>query len=708
MIFSKPSFLLFLALLFQGIVHAQDWTSYQSPNQVNDLVDTGGELFLATDAGLVVIDKTTLERRTYNKSNSNLSNNHIQTITLGQSGSVWVGTYDIVLSVFNGTDFGDSTSPIHDAFGPNTEMYDLKIAPNGDLWVATTDGVFHREGQSWSHYGEAEFGPSFFESWDIEVRDDGEVFVAGRDIHKLVDGAWVSLTEESQFEGYLNADLFTSGAGDLFVAGDLDHIGRFDGENWQEYPIDFNGSEVVRFTEDVEGNVYFNTRQNGIFKLDNGTWAQQEDAQAAAFNNQITAFYIDDQNNRWMNTNIRLSVNEGGEIRTTLIAEHTLESNSQRNVHKGNNGKLYFISWSREHLSVLDTDGSWSFLPKPSSAAPAEFFNDLLVLADDDIWLTSYNGFHHYNGSEWTFTSLDPCRKIDIDSQGKIYIQSDSIIYMVDNGVLSEYNTSNSSLTSLPLSGHGIDANDNLWIASGDYDLNNVIQTVSPDGTWTTYSADDHPVIKRPNGDFHFDNDGNVWIVNDPFGALKFDGLTWTDPIRETASGELTNRRVHSIKTDEDGKLYFAHEYGLSTLLDGEWENFINEEVTTNNSQSTKIVFDDTGTLWWVNGRTGVFSFMPEVVSSNTSSIDGMVTYFALYPNPAQKYTTLDFTTKESSSVQVAIYNQIGQLVSENDLGQMLEGTYQQELNVDGFPKGFYTVQLRINNSSSTMKLVIQ
>ncbi|MFK8163978.1 MAG: T9SS type A sorting domain-containing protein [Lewinella sp.] len=704
----KSASLFLLILLFQGAIQAQEWTSYQSPNQVNDLVDTGDELLLATDAGLVVVNKSTLERKTFNKANSNLTNNHVQSVTLGTNGSVWVGTYDIVLSQFDGTDFQDPTSPTHEVLDQNTELYDFKISPNGDAWVATNDGVFHREGQSWSHYGSAEFGERFFESWDIETIENGDVFVVGREIHQFVNGAWVNLSEGTAFEGYLDADAFSSRSGDLYVAGDLDQIFRFDGQDWQGFPIDFNGSEVIGFTEDVEGGIYFSTLRNGIFKLENDTFVQQADAQAGAFSNMINFFHIDEENRRWMNRDIHLSENDNGVIRSALIAEHTLETNNVGNVHKGDNGKMYFITRSQENISVRDTDGTWSFLPKPPSATPFEFFNDILVLADDNILVATNRGFYQYNGSEWAFTSLDPCRQLDIDSQGKVYIRSDSIIYIMDNGLLSEYNTGNSSLTSLPLSGQGIDANDNLWISSGDFELGNVIQTVSPDGSWTTYTAADHPVIKRPLGDFHFNNDGNVWIINEPAGALKFDGSTWTDPVRETDNGQITNRGVQSIQSDEDGKLYFAHEYGISTLLNGEWENFINEEVTTNNSQKSAIVFDDEGILWWANGRTGVFSFKPEVVSSNSSPLGAVATRFSLYPNPAQTYTTLDFTTKTSANVKVAIFNQIGQLATVLDLGQMPEGTYQREINTDRLPKGFYTVQLQINNSSSTTKMIIR
>ena len=705
MTFSKSSFLLLTTLFFQGFLSAQEWTSYQSANQVNDLVDTGTELLLATDNGLIVVDKSTLERTIFTKDNSSLSNNHIQSITRGQNGSVWIGTYDIVLSTFDGSDFQNSTSLDESIVLPNTEMYDLKVAPNGDLWVGTTKGLFHRTGESWSRYAEAEFGPDYFETWDVEVMDNGDVFAAGIDLHQLMDGQWVNLTEGTQLSGYRSADLFTSSAGDLYLAGDLEQIGRYDGENWQEYDIDFNGSEVIQFTEDTDGNVYFSTIKNGIFKLENDSWLLQSDLQTEAVNNNMAYFHIDEQNNRWLNTNIHLSVNESGNIRSTLITDNTLESNSIQDVHKGANGKMYFITGSQENFSVLDMEGNWSFLPKPPTAMPFELMYDILVLADDNIWLASQRGIYQYDGNEWAFTNLDPCYKLDIDSQGKLYAMSIDKIYLIDNGMLSEFNTTNSALSPNNVVGLGVDSDDNLWISTGDFELPNVVQTVTPEGTWTTYTATDHPVIGRLGRDFHFDKEGNVWAVNHPSGALKFDGTSWTNPLQENRD-EITNIAVHTIKSDEEGKVYFAHEYGITTLLDGEWENFINEEVTTNNTQDTSIDFDPQGTLWWGNARTGLFSFMPEPTTSSSSPFE-IVADFKVFPNPAQTYTTVDFTTQQNANVAVAIYNQIGQLASTINLGQFSEGTYQREINLDRLAAGFYTLQLRNNKSISTRKLII-
>ncbi len=696
-----------LSVLFLGTVQAQAWVSYQSQQQINDLVDTGDDLLLATDAGLVMMNKDNLEKTIFSNANTTLTNDHIVAITEAPNGSSWIGTYDAILFQFNGTDFQDMTMPDHEAYDQFTQLYDFKIAPNGDFWVGTTDGIFHRQGQTWSHYDQDELGTSFFEAWDIEINAAGEVLIASNDIFKFADGVWSNISETTTMNNYLDAALFRSSTGALFVAGDLEHIGRFDGTQWYEYDIDFNGSEVVGFTEDVDGNIYFNSKSNGIFKLENDAFVAQADVQTEAFDNKTPYFYIDQQNNRWLNSNIRLSVNKNGLIENTLIAPHTLETNSSKQIHQGLNGKMYFLSYTQDNFSVVDADGNWSFFPKPPMAMEFEFFNDILVLADDEIWVATGAGLYLYDGEEWNFLALDACYSFAMDSQGKIYVRSAAKIYILAEETLSEYNAGNSSITNLFISAHGVDANDNLWVASGDFEEDNVIQKRETDGTWTTYTAADHPEINRPRGDFYFDVEGTVWVSDDQVGALKFDGENWTNPIKENIS-ELENYNAFSITGDADGQLYFAHQYGVTTLKDGVWGELLIEQVPQiNSSIESNIQFDDAGTLWWGSRTHGVFSYTPEMISATTNSF-AATTNLAVYPNPASNHTTLDFTIETAAKLSASIYNQLGQLQVRLDLGTLPAGTVRQELDLTNLQNGFYVIQLEINEKMVTKRIIVQ
>ncbi len=493
----KINFFFTLLMVFSYSTQAQSWVSYQSQQQINDMVDTGTELWLATDAGMVVVNKSTLEETFFSTANSDLNNSHIQTTTLAPNGAVWIGTYDVVLALFDGSGFQNITTPQHAAYNPQrTKLYDIEIAPNGDFWLGTSDGVFHRQGQTWLHYDEAEFGPSFFEAWDIAINDAGEVFVASFDIHQLSNGVWSNLTANTDIHPYLDAEFFFSNSGDLFLAGDLNEVARFDGTNWQSYPHGLNGSHIKGFTEDTNGDIYFYAQVDGVYKLTDEIWTAEIDAQTSAFNNYAAYFYIDEDNKRWLNDNINLSVNNNGDIQTILISQHTLASNSTYNLSKGADGAMYFITASDKNIAVVDADGTWSSLPLPTAAMPFESFNDILALANNDIWLATGSGLYHYNGSDWTFTNLGACRSLAADSQGKIYARASASIYVIDNGIVSEYNAGNSPLSTSIVTGHGVDAADNLWIAESDlWEPNSptFIHKVSSAGAWTTYSYLEYP-----------------------------------------------------------------------------------------------------------------------------------------------------------------------------------------------------------------------
>lgn len=708
--FLKFAFFFALTVLFQGLSHAQEWVSYQSQQQVNKLVDTGTELHMATDAGLVVMNKSTLEKSFFNKSNTSLSNNHIQTIAESPDGNTWIGTYDVIIMRFDGTGFQEEIIPEGIDNPITIELYDIEFAPNGDLWLGTSEAVFHRQGQTWTRYDEDDLGPNFFKAWNIEINNDGEVFMASFDVYKFENGAWTNLTETADIHGYLDANLFFNSSGDLFFAGDLDVIGRFNGLEWETYEHGLNGSHVKGFTEDTNGNLYFHSLYDGLFKLEDNTWIEYVDAQTEAFDNNTSLFYIDEQNNRWLNSNIYLSVNTNGNIQSTLITPHTIESNSIKKVHQGNDGQLYFIStFNNKKISTLDSDGNWSFLESPTFLMPFENLTDILVIDNQDIWLASLNGLYHYNGAEWTsIDNVDGVSSLTVDTQGRIYARTNSKIYILENGTVSEYNTDNSSLSDLIISGIGIDQNNDLWIASFDWGGASLIQKVSSDGnTWTSYTDTEYPVIDQPRGDFHFDVNGNIWIPLSGVKALKFDGETWTQGF-DGSTSQVANSKVYSIESDAEGKVYFSHQYGVTTLLDGEWENLLIADVpNANTSHGSDIEFDDEGTLWWASSREGVFSYTPESTTSVDSDFE-TITPFAIYPNPARQYSTLDFTTNKNATVKALIYNNLGQLQSNLDFGQLPAGSFKETIDVAHLPKGFYIVQLQINDTTSTKTLIIQ
>lgn len=696
-----------LVFLFQTLSFGQEWVSYESQNQINDLVDNGTELVMATDAGLVVMNKATLAKTLFDVSNSNLPFNHIQSVTEDANGNIWIGTYDVNIAMFNGADFVDVESPQNPAIPANTELYDIKVAPNGDLWLGIKGGVLQKQGASWIFHGPSVLGANFFEAWDIEIDASGDVYVGANDVHKFSGGVWSVITTGSTLLGYLDADLFIGNDGTIYFGGDLQNIGRYDGTSWTLDNVGFtiNNFQSGKFVEDASGDVYFNTIYSGILKFDSMQWNVISDAQTIAYDNRIDYFHIDDQGNNWMNKNIDFTVNRNGAIESTRIADHTLETVSTGQVRKGANGKVYFLTSLNENISVVDENGIWSLIPLPAN--PGSFVNDVLVLADDNIWLATSLGLFQYDGSVWTPTPLDVCRSFAQDGQGKVYVRSDSKIYILDNGTISEYNSTNSSLTNLNIIGHGVDDDENLWIAAGGFTNDNLIQKRENNGTWTTYTEADHPVIRRPVGDFSFDNDGNMWVADDQGGAIKFDGTIFTNPL-EDALGQIANFEVNDIEIDTDGKLFFSHQYGCTTSEDGVFEDLLIPFVPVNNTSSkSNIVFDDAGNLWWANSRYGVYAYEKELTNSILSNSISEIAV-QLYPNPTTRFVNLSFEVESNTSLSINVFNTIGQLVKPITFNQQVAGKQELIIDVSNLTSGMYLLQVQLNDKFVSKTLLVR
>jgi len=443
-----------------------------------------------------------------------------------------------------------------------------------------------------------------------------------------------------------------------------------------------------------------------VFQLNNSTWNTYTDSQTLAMEDLIvyedSYYYIDTQNQRWFCNNIYLSVSDKGTIRSTSISSNTLEANSIKGMHNGRNRKLFFImeksaTWS---IAVIDPQGNWSSLELPDGLNWIFGINDILFLADDDIWLTSYEGLTHYDGKTWSTNKLlINGKQLAINSQGKIYVLASKRIYIVENGNVSEFTPTNSPLSDLEAtSGLGIDANDNLWIASFDWSGNSKIQKVDTDEKWTTFDHTNHPSIDQPVGEFHFDNNGNTWI-SAKVGAIKFDGENFTNPIKENISN-LENYKASSIESDSEGRMYFAHQYGVTTLLDSVWGELLIDDVPhKKTSAKTTLKFDDAGTLWWASNMTGLYSYTTATPAAIFSNYE-LASNFSIYPNPSSGI--FNFKNIDADEASIKIYTTLGKLVYSND---KLNPNSPIQLNQS---PGMYLVVIKNSNSTFTHKLILK
>ncbi|MCD4678893.1 MAG: T9SS type A sorting domain-containing protein [Bacteroidales bacterium] len=78
-----------------------------------------------------------------------------------------------------------------------------------------------------------------------------------------------------------------------------------------------------------------------------------------------------------------------------------------------------------------------------------------------------------------------------------------------------------------------------------------------------------------------------------------------------------------------------------------------------------------------------------------------------IYPNPANSTTWINYELRESSSISIDIYNMTGEFVFSSDQGNQPAGNHKVQIDTKDFANGIYTLQLRVNESAITRKLVI-
>lgn len=91
------------------------------------------------------------------------------------------------------------------------------------------------------------------------------------------------------------------------------------------------------------------------------------------------------------------------------------------------------------------------------------------------------------------------------------------------------------------------------------------------------------------------------------------------------------------------------------------------------------------------------------VFENNINSVNSSF----LYPNPASNSAILSLNLQNNSNVNVIVSNMVGQVVS-TATAEGVAGENNVDVNVSGLAKGIYMVTVKIDNATSTKKLIVE
>jgi ligand-binding sensor domain-containing protein/signal transduction histidine kinase len=558
-------------------------------NTVHAVLQTrDGYIWLGTEAGLVRFDSVKFTVFTH-KDTPQLGSDLIYSLMEDKSGTLWIGTSNGVtryrdrgfqaFSAPGGLQAGTVWSLYEDRSGaiwaltssglarfdgrrfqgvagipPLNETSRMLDGANGDLWLATSNGLYHSE------WGEPR-----------QFRPEGQAAVIQALALDRTGRVWAGMENGLEVCAAAKCDAFplpgSSPAARNVAALDVDAAGvawigtgaglvRYDGTRTSVY-TDKDGlrSNIVQLLVcDREGAVWVGTGA-GIARVANGA-IEAFTPKEGFSSNVVLAILEDREGNLWLGT-------ESGGVNilrdrafTTYTAQDGISDDHIRSVYQDRKGTVW-LGTSGGGLDRRDKNGFTAL-----TTADGLSSNMVLSIAsapNGDLWLGTPDGLDRIRGGRVTvFTSADG---------------------LADDFVRSLY----------------FDAEGSLWIGTrrGLSQLK--------DGRFTTYSALDG-LGSDLVGSMLQSRDGSLWICT--LGGLthlqngKFTNYTEKDG--------LSNHTVTALYEDADGSLW------IGTMGGGlnRWRNGVFKAISSKGAALPEVIYGilegSRGNLW-VSSNQGIF-----------------------------------------------------------------------------------------------------
>lgn len=456
---------------------------------VEDFAESDGKIYIATGAdptngesgGITVYDlRGDSVITAYHKDNSDLPTNEVGNLAVDQDGNLWAGLY--TNSNIGNTEGGivkfDGTSWTHfsQENGDNVgvDLRDLHVDSNGDLWIASVQGVHKYDGSTFTEV--------------VAEADIPMIFLA--DVNELSDGRMTFSTFNS-FENNGGVHFYDPATDSWeYISSSTDN-----GANSQIY----FGADY-----DSKGNLWV-TGFYGLQKFDGSKWETWTAADGLAYTYGWDLI-VDSNDNVWVNSteNGLTRINADGSIDTITDHGFFVESN-----YEATNGDMWFGDYygdynndgTLESNGILHYDGSSYTVYDSTNGLPTGSAGAVISISEDQqgrILAATHDGLYRLEGgsfTKWEFEGYNggPVFKLHLDSQNRLWINDGSRTSLLD-GVNWQY----------------FDAQDGIdgWVEDIEEDMSGRVWLAQPDGAVVYDNGKFHRVSPKngiPTGGYVYD-----------------------------------------------------------------------------------------------------------------------------------------------------------------------------------------------------------
>lgn len=593
-------FLLFICCSLEAFAQSQFdvWTTDQGlpQNSVQAILQTrDGYLWLATFDGLVRFDG--VQFTVFNSGNSpGLKSNRFTCLFEDRDGILWVGTEDAGLARYKDGSFTSYT--VADGLPANrVRQIQNDPDPQGQILVVTTRGIIRWPNSELLKRAAADNGiPIGFRYVDLA---GASWFSDDQQLYQTKGGVETVYTLQ---DGLLSAGvtaMYQDREGSIWIAninlrkqrlqsGYYDaSIQRLKDGVFRNYPIAnaLVRSYVTFFYEDREGQLWFGTSHDGLFRLSYSNDDQRYDAASPSerihlyttadglSSNAVTSLYEDVEGTFWIGT-----TDQGlNRLRRQIIMNYTekngLGGDNVYPIYQDRAGNIWLGTW-RKGLTIYKA-GNFTHYTGQNDLPAGNLITALAEDREGRMWIGGYGGVCWFENGK--FNTLPEKLMLDggglnaihQDREGDLWFGADVAgLYRYHQGQLSHL-TTNDGLPSNSVHVILEDEQGALWV--GTY--GGLIRF--KDDKLTVYTTKDGLASNRIRS-LYLDGDGTLWIGTYDGGLSRFKGGRFTS---YTPRDGLFNSGVFQILEDDHENFWFSCNLGIYRVTKRELNDFAEGKI---------------------------------------------------------------------------------------------------------------------------------
>jgi ligand-binding sensor domain-containing protein len=701
---NKKIWLVFIFSIFLfklGHAGIGDWTTYTNKNDVQEVVLRDEVLWCATTGGVVVLD-TQNGTITQLTNVDGLGGNHLSSVALDSSESLWLGAQNGTLTKF---DFKRNQWDVYYNFISEQRTSSVKeiVADEEKLWVGSDVGVsvFYPDksphGEITETYrrlgdlnAEVDVNSIHLVGDRIWVGTEKGVAFAPKDYRmvNLMDPKnWTSFTKEScpdLTDDYVYT--ITDMVGEILI-GTNQGVFKFNSvdSSWDSFGL---GNRRVKDLKYIDGRLTACT-DGGMFVRENGGW--RELSNTGLLTTNLNSVAVDDSGFFWVgtadkgiasydgdqwedfiidgppvNTFLDMELDEQGRIWcaqgggascfdgskwSSLDSVPEIDKHLMVAVEKDKEDNLWFSSWGGGVMKLHLPDMTWYRYTEKNSPLRGVAENHAYVVVND-ITVDEIGNRWFPNWEAWDTTRV-LCVPAYKDTF-LVYYESDSII------------TSILMLKAKATAGHLYICFRDLGLL--DYDYNWTVEDKTDD-KFTHFTQTEHRLSANTVTSVDVDKNGTLWVGTSA-GLDTFDS-EW-GRFRKVILPDPLGPQVTAMAVDERNNKWIGTESGLGMINSwGEFEHVLttfNSKICNNEINGIKI--DEKSGEVWIGTENGLSRYESGIAPAKN------LVEVTPYPNP---FVIRDGTEKLTFDrlpyqVKIKIYTVAGELVREINSGDKWDG----------------------------------